>query len=1383
MTKNPSMKLTATTKLLSGGVITARMTALFLAVAALGSARLASGQTPPQIGLKFCVTNAANLQTNVSTVLLPTALAGAFPQTNWNMLGLSGDSSSTVNGQPPFNVLDSSGNNTGITVNWIGNDVWSINGDGGNPTTTGSPDGDLMNAFLDSNGAADITLTNGETVIGGPANNFPLVYFSGLNAWMTAQGINYYDVVLYSCGDTTGRVGEYWLQYASGPTSGLTYGTNLTTPVYICEQSKFTTTLTYVPVPLTVNSGRLSEQNNFQGNYAVFPSLTNDSFILRTEEYNTRCPVNAIQIVPRAALLPAVINPLPASQVYAGGTAAFRPAVAGVIPMSFQWQTNGVNLTDGGNVSGSLSNTLVITDVGPSNAASYTLVVSNSLGMITSSVGSLTIISPVSGSYAERIFTNHPVAYWRLNDTNNPATSNSFALDYAGGFNGIYGQNAKNAFNGVVGPQPPTFPGFEANNAAFQCSSSLANSWEYAPPLNLNTNTVTIIAWIYPTAADQVSSAGIVWERNGGDVSGLDYQNGANQLGYTWNNLSTSYGASWSPSPLIVPTNQWSFVAVVVTPTNATLYCYNTNGQLSATAAATTAGGTNAVAGFTGPTLIGDDPASTSTPQGRGFTGSIDEAAVFNYAVPASEIYNLFKKGLGLNAIPPSISTEPVSLALFESRNAQFSVVASGDTPLLYKWQTNGVFVGNGPGFSGANSATLTVSNVSFLSPINYSVVVANLAVPPATSSVATLTVVATNANLTAYEAALQAANPLHYWRFNETNGSPYAYDYWGGDIATNDNPTTGQNGPQPPTFAGFETTNDAYSFDGLTSGVETELPGALNNLAQFSIIGWFNEGAVEGTRTGLFGQAQNIQFGFAGTIDTSGVWPLIIYTPNGGQATLPQELITPGQWYFTAGVGNGTNISLYLFSANGTGGYTVSQSTAFAPTTNYGSTAFSFNIGGDGVLDATGNYFYGLIDEVAIFNTALSVGQLSGLFAAAIGVNALPPQITAPPIPETVYAGRSASFSVSVVGSTPFTYQWRTNGVPLTDVGNLSGSATATVTVTNVTVANAGNYDVVITNSAGSVTSSVVALGVVTPSPAGYEVTVLDLNPVAYYRLNETNGTTAYDYWGGHPGTYGSQAVFGLSVPGPTNPPFLGFETNNTAVQMADNGTACSVTNNFGTLITNAATFTMWLYPTATEDLYCGLEVNRSGSNPGGFGYTAGHLGYTWNNNNGATYGATWSQNLVPPLNQWSFVALVVTPTNETIYMSDPVTPGLLDIATASVANNVEAKSGIWQIGNDTDGTTRTFAGTIDEVAIFNYSLTEAQIQLLDTTATSGFQPVRLSVQRSGASVILSWPLGTLLEAPTPNGPWTPITTATSPYTVAPSAKAQFFQTEFPYQ
>lgn len=139
------------------------------------------------------------------------------------------------------------------------------------------------------------------------------------------------------------------------------------------------------------------------------------------------------------------------------------------------------------------------------------------------------------------------------------------------------------------------------------------------------------------------------------------------------------------------------------------------------------------------------------------------------------------------------------------------------------------------------------------------------------------------------------------------------------------------------------------------------------------------------------------------------------------------------------------------------------------------------------------------------------------------------PPGIVTQPRPHQLFAGRTAQFTVGASGVPPLSYTWRKNGANLVDGANISGSTSATLVIGNVTAADAGTYNVVVSNGGGSVTSSGAALTLVALSGDAYETALLAANPYAIYRLNETaspaTGPTAFDYVGGFTGTYGSGA------------------------------------------------------------------------------------------------------------------------------------------------------------------------------------------------------------------------------------------------------------------
>jgi len=86
-------------------------------------------------------------------------------------------------------------------------------------------------------------------------------------------------------------------------------------------------------------------------------------------------------------------------------------------------------------------------------------------------------------------------------------------------------------------------------------------------------------------------------------------------------------------------------------------------------------------------------------------------------------------------------------------------------------------------------------------------------------------------------------------------------------------------------------------------------------------------------------------------------------------------------------------------------------------------------------------------------------------------------PSILADPVSVSIQPvtniATNVTFSVTVGGSPPFGYQWRWNGA------DMVGAGAASLTLTNVGPAQAGDYDVVVTNNAGAVTSQVAVLTV----------------------------------------------------------------------------------------------------------------------------------------------------------------------------------------------------------------------------------------------------------------------------------------------------------------
>ncbi len=382
-----------------------------------------------------------------------------------------------------------------------------------------------------------------------------------------------------------------------------------------------------------------------------------------------------------------VSDPVPASsEVYPGESSVFKVSVGGSEPLTYQWRKNGVAIQDGAHLFGANSNTLVISNASASEAGSYDVVVTNVFDSVTSAPAAFDVApAPVAGSYAECLKTNGAVAHWRMNETGaDPMGGMAWAYDLIGGHAGMYGTFTLNGYYQIMGPDSPAWPGFESANYALQVFPGYTNSYVEIPAseaLNLNTNTVTITAWVNPQNA-LVPNAGIVFQRNNG-VAGLNLGGNGN-LGFNWNDTAASWG--WD-SGLTLPINEWSYVALVVSPSKATIYLYNAETWTNSSLALA-----NASAKFAGPLDIGVD---AFDPMVRAFDGFIDEVAVFNRALTPAQIAGQVSIASGTQVVPPVVEPPTISI---EPSGSTLKITWTGT--LLESTNLNGPWVTNTTGAS-----------------------------------------------------------------------------------------------------------------------------------------------------------------------------------------------------------------------------------------------------------------------------------------------------------------------------------------------------------------------------------------------------------------------------------------------------------------------------------------------------------------------------------------------------------------------------------------------------------------------------------------------------------------------------------------------------------
>jgi subtilisin-like proprotein convertase family protein len=192
------------------------------------------------------------------------------------------------------------------------------------------------------------------------------------------------------------------------------------------------------------------------------------------------------------------------------------------------------------------------------------------------------------------------------------------------------------------------------------------------------------------------------------------------------------------------------------------------------------------------------------------------------------------------------------------------------------------------------------------------------------------------------------------------------------------------------------------------------------------------------------------------------------------------------------------------------------------------------------------------------------------------------------------------------------------------------------------------------------------------------------------YWKLDETDGTTADDQSAFENNGTLSGTNFSASVAGKYG----------NAIQLDGDDDHAKITGI--KLSANTVTLTAWVRQGSTQNGWAGIVFDRS-SSASGLSSDNGELRYHWNNGQWS-----WSSGLVPPADIWTFVALVVEPSKATIYMNS----GSGFQTAVNNAPHAAALFGTTYIGWDPAQSGRHFEGAIDEVRIYNYSMSQAELQ-----------------------------------------------------------------------
>ena len=117
--------------------------------------------------------------------------------------------------------------------------------------------------------------------------------------------------------------------------------------------------------------------------------------------------------------------------------------------------------------------------------------------------------------------------------------------------------------------------------------------------------------------------------------------------------------------------------------------------------------------------------------------------------------------------------------------------------------------------------------------------------------------------------------------------------------------------------------------------------------------------------------------------------------------------------------------------------------------------------------------------NQAGSYEVLVSNGGGATNSASATLTVVVPPVITQQPQSQTVLSFNSTAFAVAAIGTGPLTFQWQLNGTNLVDNGNVTGSATTSLTLASVSVRDAGNYDVVVSSPYATTNSATAILTV----------------------------------------------------------------------------------------------------------------------------------------------------------------------------------------------------------------------------------------------------------------------------------------------------------------
>jgi hypothetical protein len=682
----------------------------------------------------------------------------------------------------------------------------------------------------------------------------------------------------------------------------------------------------------------------------------------------------------------------------------------------------------------------------------------------------------------------------------------------------------------------------------------------------------------------------------------------------------------------------------------------------------------------------------------------------------------------------PLITQQPRSRIVFPGTTAAYSVQASGSTTFQYQWQMNG------QDLAGETNATLAITNVLNASLGDYKVVVSNAA-GSTESEVATLSFPAPATK--SYAETVMDDSPVGYWRLGETSGEIAEDSAGDNDGFLLNGVVLGQPGAlsdDPNTAAGFD--------PDLQTKIDVPWSDALNP-PEFTIEAWANVTGGAGHRSPVTSRGDGPQRGYIFYAEPGNTWQFWIGSSEpAGWVILQGPPVQNGIYAHLVGAYDGTTLSFYV---NG-----VLAATATAVLAVNDSSPLRI---GAGATEGDGNFFFaGDVDEVALFNTALSEERIIAHYVAGFPLTT-PPSITVQPLSKVVPPGAMVLLNVSATGGQPLNYQWTFGNQ------NIAGGTNSTLTLSNVTTANVGDYFVIVSNAGGSITSSIVNVTIPFPSAKSYAQLVHDDGPLGYWRLGEVSGDVADDEMGANDGLYLNGVTLGAD----------GAIINDTNTAARFSAALSQMVDVPWSDLLNPPIFTaeVWARVTGGADTYRSPLTSRADVPQRGYIFYAAPAN-NWQFWTGRGDSSGWDTIAGPAveIDEWAHLVGTYDGTTKRFYVNG------VEVGSSSTIFGINDSSVLRIGGGASEGPgSFFFEGDVDELAIYDKVLTPVQIVLHFLAGAPAPEPqITLGISRDGADIILTWNSGTLQSAPAVTGSWTAVAGASSPFTVNPAGQTAAF-------